>query len=84
MADNPLNLATLLSLIEGSLWKSSSDSSVRPQMLRNPYDAIALFVHSCMLAVGFRLIGLGDDDKLGSFNTFLSSHIVFIWGFQDY
>lgn len=64
MADNPLNLATLLSLIEGSLWKSSSDSSVRPQMLRNPYDAIALFVHSCMLAVGFRLIGLGDDDKL--------------------
>ncbi|KAF8417066.1 PI31 proteasome regulator N-terminal-domain-containing protein [Tirmania nivea] len=65
MTDNPLSPATLLSLIEGSLWKPSSESSsARPQTLRNPYDAIALFVHACMLTVGFRLIGLDDDDKL--------------------
>ncbi|RPB20208.1 hypothetical protein L211DRAFT_813395 [Terfezia boudieri ATCC MYA-4762] len=65
MADNPLSPATLLTLIEGSLWTPTSEpSSARPQTLRNPYDAIALFVHACMLTVGFRLIGLDDDDRL--------------------
>ena len=33
--------------------------------LKNPYDAIALLSHACMLAVGFRLVGLGEKDKLG-------------------
>lgn len=33
--------------------------------LKNPYDAIALLSHGCMLSVGFRLIGLGEDHKIG-------------------
>jgi len=33
--------------------------------LRDPFDAIALLCHACMLAVGFRLIGLGKDQKIG-------------------
>ena len=33
--------------------------------LRNPYDALALLCHACMLAVGFRLVGLNEDHKLG-------------------
>jgi hypothetical protein len=33
--------------------------------LRNPYDAVALLSHACMLAVGFRLIGLGENHKIG-------------------
>lgn len=37
----------------------------QPQ-LNNPYDAIALLSHACMLAVGFRLIGLSEDQKLGT------------------
>ena len=37
----------------------------QPQ-LKNPYDAIALLSHACMLAVGFRLIGLSEDQKLGN------------------
>ncbi len=37
----------------------------QPQ-LNNPYDAIALLSHACMLAVGFRLIGLAEDQKLGT------------------
>ncbi|KAL9075729.1 MAG: hypothetical protein Q9161_001481 [Pseudevernia consocians] len=32
--------------------------------LKNPYDAIALLSHGCMRAVGFRLIGLGEDHKI--------------------
>ncbi|KAL9102053.1 MAG: hypothetical protein Q9163_002761 [Psora crenata] len=42
----------------GSLPKDSSPH------LQNSYDAIALLTHACMLAVGFRLVGLGEDHKL--------------------
>lgn len=34
------------------------------QALKNPYAAVALFAHACMLAVGFRLIGLGEDHRI--------------------
>lgn len=36
----------------------------KPQ-LKNPYDAVALLSHACMLVVGFRLVGLGEDHKIG-------------------
>lgn len=31
------------------------------------YEAIALFAHACMTAVGFRLIGFGEGQKIGIF-----------------
>ncbi|KAG7004941.1 hypothetical protein G7Y79_00022g051620 [Physcia stellaris] len=40
---------------------SSLTPSTEPQ-LRDPYDAVALLCHACMIAVGFRLIGLGEED----------------------
>lgn len=40
--------------------------------LRNPYDAVALLSHACMLAVGFRLVGLGEDHRIGNFPLKLS------------
>ena len=42
---------------------SGGDSS-----LKTPYEAVALIGHACMAAVGFRLVGLGEDHKLGSFS----------------
>lgn len=33
--------------------------------LKNTTEAIALAVHAGMLAVGFRLIGLGEDERIG-------------------
>ena len=44
---------------------SSLPPGASPQ-LRDPWDAVALFCHASMLAVGFRLIGLGEDDKIGT------------------
>lgn len=38
-------------------------------LVKDPYAAIALFSHACMLAVGFRLVGLGEDDKIGMFDA---------------
>ncbi|KAI9873998.1 MAG: hypothetical protein M1830_010307 [Pleopsidium flavum] len=55
---NPLSAGSLATFMSSSLPKDA-----RPQ-LKNPYDAIALFSHACMIAVGFRLIGLGEDHKI--------------------
>lgn len=33
--------------------------------LKNPYEAVALIGHACMVAVGFRLVGLGEDHVIG-------------------
>lgn len=44
------------------VYKSLPHSS-DPQ-LRDPFDAVALLCHACMLVVGFRLEGLGEDDKI--------------------
>ena len=35
-------------------------------VVKDAYAAIGLFAHACMLAVGFRLIGLGEDHKMGT------------------
>jgi len=34
------------------------------QQLKNSYDAVAIAAHAAMLAVGFRLVGLSEDDRL--------------------
>lgn len=54
-----------LSAISLSRSMCSSLSSQAGPQLKNPFDAVALLVHACMLAIDFRLIGLGEDDRLG-------------------
>lgn len=58
-AGNPLSAINL------SKSMCSSLSTLSEPQLKNPYDAVALLAHACMLAVDFRLIGLGEDDRLG-------------------
>ena len=57
---NPGNVFSAKHLSE-YIYKSLSHSS-EPQ-LRDPFDAVALLCHACMLVVGFRLVGLGEDDN---------------------
>lgn len=33
--------------------------------LNNPYEAVALVGHACMTAVDFRLVGLGEEGRIG-------------------
>ena len=58
-AGNPLSAGSLALFMATSLPRD-----VSPQ-IKTPYDAIALAVHAGMIAVGFRLIGLGEDHKIG-------------------
>lgn len=41
--------------------------------LKTAYEAVALIGHACMVAVGFRLVGLGEEHTIGLFPRFFSS-----------
>lgn len=58
---NPLSAGSLSTFMAASLPKAAGSQ------LKNPFEAIALAVHAGMIAVGFRLIGLGDEDRIGTF-----------------
>ncbi|PNS18649.1 hypothetical protein CAC42_5188 [Sphaceloma murrayae] len=60
---NVLSAQSLASLIAQALPPDAS-----PQ-LQNPYDAVAIATHSALTAVGFRLVGLGEDDRLPPSDT---------------
>ena len=60
-AGNPLAAGSLAAFMASSLPKDAS-----PQV-KSPYDATALAVHAGMIAVGFRLIGLGEDHRIGRY-----------------
>jgi hypothetical protein len=61
-AGNPLSAASLSTFMAASLPKGSDGAD--PQ-LKTTYEAVALASHACMIAVGFRLVGLGEDDRIG-------------------
>lgn len=55
MTQDPLNPSKLLQVINDSA-----------DILPLPLDALAAFSHACMLAVGFRFLGFGEDHKTGN------------------
>ena len=62
-AGNPLSAGSL------SIWMSASLPKGAEPQLKNAYEAIALAAHAAMIAVGFRLIGLGEDHRIGEMRT---------------
>ena len=60
-AGTALSPDSILNFVSRSLSPSSDDDT---QILRDAYSAIAIFCHGCMLAVGFKLVGLGEDHKI--------------------
>ena len=57
------NIFSALSLSKYML--SSLPADAKPQ-LKTPLDAVALLSHACMLVVGFRLVGLKEDHRIGT------------------
>ncbi|KAJ5239069.1 hypothetical protein N7468_003688 [Penicillium chermesinum] len=56
-SQNPLTPDRILGL--------AADSLNEQQSLKTPHEAVALIGHACMAAVGFRLVGLGEDHNIG-------------------
>jgi hypothetical protein len=63
VSGNPLAAGSLATFMASSLLRD-----VSPQ-IKNPYEAIALAIHAGMVAVGFKLKGLGEDHRIGMFAT---------------
>lgn len=58
---NPLSAGSLALFMATALPRGGSAK------LKNGTEAIALAVHAGMIAVGFRLVGIGEDEKTGQF-----------------
>lgn len=56
---NPLSAGSL------SLFMATALPRGENAKLKNGTEAVALAVHAGMLAVGFRLVGLGEDERIG-------------------
>ncbi|KAK5117318.1 hypothetical protein LTR62_005935 [Meristemomyces frigidus] len=69
--ENVLSACSLSTLIVASL---PAATDAQPQ-IRTPHEAIALGSHAAMIAVGFRLIGLGEDHKIDVSNETSNSSI---------
>jgi hypothetical protein len=63
MASNPLSTESILKHMADALPTHAKDDTNSD--LSSSYEAIALFVHACMTAVGFRLIGYDEGQKTG-------------------
>lgn len=57
----PFSAANLATLMLESL------PAVEDTQIRSQSEAVALIAHACFLAVGFRLIGLDEEHRIGSY-----------------
>jgi len=62
MASDPLNVDSILALMADALPTHRRDDATSD--VSSSYEAIALFTHVCMVAVGFRLLGFGEGQKM--------------------
>jgi hypothetical protein len=63
MASDPLSVESILKHMAEALPTHAKDDMNSD--LSSSYEAIALFSHACMTAVGFRLLGFGENEKIG-------------------
>jgi hypothetical protein len=60
-----VNRGNAFSAVSLSEYMATSLPKEPTPQLRNASDAIALLSHACMRAAGFRLVGLGEERKIG-------------------
>jgi hypothetical protein len=64
MSSDPLGVESILQHMADALPTHTKDDTNSD--ISSSYEAIALFTHACMTAVGFRLLGFGEDQKRGT------------------
>lgn len=60
-----INVGNIFSSLSLSRYMLSSLPPDADPQLKNPFDTVAILAHACMLVVGFRLEGLGEDHRMG-------------------
>jgi hypothetical protein len=77
MANNPLSTDSILKHMAEALpthAKGDTNSDIS-----SSYEAIALFSHACMTAVGFRLLGFGEGQKIEAELSQISPRLPQVW-----
>lgn len=69
-----INSGNLFDASSFSQYMHSSLPAEEEPQLKNPFDAVALLSHACMLIVGFRLVGLGEDHKVEATSVVTDVH----------
>jgi hypothetical protein len=69
MTSNPLSSDSILKHMAEALPTHAKDDTNSD--ISSSYEAIALFSHACMIAVGFRLLGYGEGQKNGELHSSL-------------
>ncbi|TVY48859.1 hypothetical protein LOCC1_G000999 [Lachnellula occidentalis] len=77
MANNPLSTDNVLKHMADALPTHAKDAT--DSDISSSYEAIALFSHACMVAVGFRLLGFGEDQKIEAECERLSPRLSTKW-----
>lgn len=67
MANNPLGADSILSLMADAL--PTHEKGDNSSDMSSSIEAVALFSHACMIAVGFRLRGYSEEQP-GEFDVF--------------
>jgi hypothetical protein len=63
MPPGPLDPATILKEMADGLPTHAKEDTTSD--VSSSLEAIALFTHGCMVALGFRLLGFNEDQKIG-------------------
>jgi len=63
MAPDPLGPAAVLESMANALPTHEKDDTTSD--LSSSLDCVSLFVHACLVNLGFRLLGFNEDQKIG-------------------
>jgi len=77
MTNNPLSTESILQHMADALPTHAQGDTNSD--LSSSYEAIALFAHACMTAVGFRLVGFGEGQKIEAECTRLAPRLAVQW-----
>jgi hypothetical protein len=61
---DPLGPAAVLQAMADAL--PTHDKGDTTSDLSSSLDCVALFVHACMVSLGFRLLGFNEDQRIGA------------------
>jgi hypothetical protein len=80
MANNPLSTDSILKHMADALPTHPREDTNSD--LSSSYEAIALFAHACMTAVGFRLLGFGEGQKMEEECQSLAPRLPTKWNYS--
>jgi hypothetical protein len=77
MANDPLSTESILKHMAEALPTHAPEDTTSD--ISSSYEAISLFAHACMVAVGFRLLGFGEDQKMEAACERLAPRLATKW-----